>query len=89
MKEARAKARRPAPPPTAMTVLKPFSDGRATEPKFAVIWERITAATALANDVPTAGMRVLRLFAAPVWDAGTAPMTRAGMAPKVKPTPTS
>lgn len=87
MKEARTHARRPAPAPTAMTVLKPFSDGRETEPTVVVIWERITAATALADDVPIDRMRVLRLFAAPVSDAGTAPMMRAGMAPKVKPMP--
>ncbi len=64
-----------------MTVLKPFSEGRAWPPKLVVICARMTPARALANDVPMERIRVLRLLAAAVSEAGTAPMIRAGMAP--------
>src|SRR5439155_5599492 len=87
MNEATAKASSAALPPTARTVLKPFSEGRETGPKRVVIWDRMTPATALAVDVPMDRIRVLRLLAAPDWDGGTAPMISAGIAPYVKPIP--
>src|SRR5215210_6987309 len=52
-----------------------------------VICERMTPAMALATDVPMDRIRVLRLFAAAVSLAGTAPMIRAGIEPYVKPMP--
>src|SRR5690242_11765967 len=47
----------------------------------------MTPAMALADEVPMERIRVLRLFAAAVSDAGTAPMMSAGIEPYVKPMP--
>ena len=52
-----------------------------------VIWASTTPAMALAQDVPMDRIRVFRLFAAAVSDAGTAPMMSAGMEPYVNPMP--
>lgn len=81
MKVATANASSAAPAPITMTTLKPISEGSAVPPKSVVIRARITPARALAKEVPRDRIKVLRLFAAPVWVGSTAPMIRAGSAP--------
>ncbi|MEU1103629.1 hypothetical protein [Streptomyces tibetensis] len=81
MSEATAKASSAAPAPTARTTLNPSWDGRGVLPRSVVLCARITPATALAVDVPMDRISVFRLFAAPVSEAGTAPMMSAGIEP--------
>ena len=66
---------------------KPCMVGTATPPTWLAVLARTMPMTALDTDVPIERIRVLRPLAAPVSDAGTAPMISAGSEEYARPMP--